>query len=92
MWKKRFQEDVNFNQKESRVNSHSLGLSFFRRFRSPTVFLKVSCNGDFLLPIVVGILEKIFDVIGIVFSYEFVKKEAVNFGLGLQGNMLLRNL
>ena len=64
MWKKRFQEDASFNQRESRVNSHSLGLGFFRRFRSPTVFLKISCNGDFLLPIVVGMLEKNCDVIG----------------------------
>ncbi|KAA0052933.1 bifunctional nuclease 2 isoform X1 [Cucumis melo var. makuwa] len=63
MWKKRFQEDVNFNQRESRVNSPSLGLGFFRRFRSPTVFLKISCNGDFLLPIVVGeyAIEKLID-------------------------------
>ncbi|XP_038905904.1 bifunctional nuclease 2 [Benincasa hispida] len=64
MWKKRFQEDATFNQRESsRVNSHSLGLGFFRRFRSPTVFLKISCNGDFLLPIVVGeyAIEKLID-------------------------------
>ncbi|XP_022923551.1 bifunctional nuclease 2-like [Cucurbita moschata] len=63
MWKKRFQEDANFNQIESRVNSPLLGLGFFRRFRSPTVFLKISCNGDFLLPIVVGeyAIEKLID-------------------------------
>ncbi|XP_022971524.1 bifunctional nuclease 2-like [Cucurbita maxima] len=63
MWKKRFQEDASFNQRESQVNSHSLGLGFFRRFRSPTVFLKISCNGDFLLPIVVGeyAIEKLID-------------------------------
>ena len=88
MWKKRFQEDTNFNQIESRVNSPSLGLGFFRRFRSPTVFLKISCNGDFLLPIVVGILDQNFVVIGFVFLMNL----AVSFGLCLQGNMLLRNL
>ncbi|KAF3789114.1 Bifunctional nuclease [Nymphaea thermarum] len=38
-------------------NAHtisSLGESFFRQFRNPTIFLKIACDGDFWLPIVVG--------------------------------------
>ncbi|PON49957.1 Bifunctional nuclease domain containing protein [Parasponia andersonii] len=36
---------------------------FLHRFQSPTIFLKVSCDGDFLLPIVVGefAIEKLVD-------------------------------
>ncbi|KAM1261520.1 hypothetical protein ACFX14_026752 [Malus domestica] len=32
----------------------TLGRNFVQRFQSPTIFLKISCDGDFLLPIVVG--------------------------------------
>ncbi|XP_009344815.1 bifunctional nuclease 2 isoform X2 [Pyrus x bretschneideri] len=32
----------------------TLGRNFVHRFQSPTIFLKISCDGDFLLPIVVG--------------------------------------
>ncbi|XP_022145351.1 uncharacterized protein LOC111014826 isoform X2 [Momordica charantia] len=88
MWKRRFQEDANFNQRESRGNSHSLGLGFLRRFRSPTVFLKISCNGDFLLPIVVGeyAIEKLIDCqLGIENGdspdlFEFIQNLMVKFG------------
>ncbi|XP_057962866.1 bifunctional nuclease 2 isoform X3 [Malania oleifera] len=52
--------------KESRVDVNSLGLGFLRRFQSPTIFLKISCDGDFLLPIIVGELavEKLIDTLG----------------------------
>lgn len=42
--------------KESRDDVNSVGQDFLRRFQSPTIFLKISCDGDFLLPIIVGIL------------------------------------
>ncbi|KAH0969219.1 hypothetical protein GBA52_028944, partial [Prunus armeniaca] len=32
----------------------TLGRNFLQRFQNPTIFLKISCDGDFLLPIVVG--------------------------------------
>ncbi|KAE8693460.1 hypothetical protein F3Y22_tig00110812pilonHSYRG00120 [Hibiscus syriacus] len=38
----------------SRPKSTSIGQSFLSRFPSPTIFLKISCDGDFLLPIIVG--------------------------------------
>ncbi|KAE8709477.1 hypothetical protein F3Y22_tig00110330pilonHSYRG00007 [Hibiscus syriacus] len=38
----------------SRPKIASIGQSFLSRFRSPTIFLKISCDGDFLLPIIVG--------------------------------------
>ena len=31
--------------------------SFLHRFHNPTIFLRISCDGDFLLPIVVGICK-----------------------------------
>lgn len=34
--------------------SNSIGPGLLQRFQSPTIFLKISCDGDFLLPIVVG--------------------------------------
>ncbi|XP_074304986.1 bifunctional nuclease 2 [Silene latifolia] len=41
----------------------SVGLSILRRFRHSTMFLKVSCEGNFLLPIVVGevAVERLLD-------------------------------
>ncbi|BBH08071.1 Wound-responsive family protein [Prunus dulcis] len=32
----------------------TLGRNILQRFQNPTIFLKISCDGDFLLPIVVG--------------------------------------
>ncbi|CAN6463932.1 unnamed protein product [Victoria cruziana] len=32
----------------------SVGDSFFRQFQNPTIFLKIACDGDFWLPIIVG--------------------------------------
>ncbi|KAL9229572.1 hypothetical protein vseg_005024 [Gypsophila vaccaria] len=37
-----------------RSSVNSVELSILKRFRHPTMFLKISCEGDFLLPIVVG--------------------------------------
>ncbi|XP_065856660.1 bifunctional nuclease 1 isoform X2 [Euphorbia lathyris] len=49
----------------SRPSSDSsfVGHEFLRRFQSPTIFLKVSCDGEFLLPIIVGefAIEKLLD-------------------------------
>lgn len=44
--------------KEPGVDVTSIGREFLRRFQSPTFFLKISCDGDFLLPIIVGMLIK----------------------------------
>lgn len=40
--------------REPRAKSNFIGPGFLQRFQSPTIFLKISCDGDFLLPIVVG--------------------------------------
>ncbi|XP_010557505.1 PREDICTED: bifunctional nuclease 2 isoform X2 [Tarenaya hassleriana] len=39
---------------ESRVGVSTIALGFLRRFKYPTIFLKISCDGDYLLPIIVG--------------------------------------
>ncbi|KAK8965680.1 hypothetical protein KSP40_PGU017797 [Platanthera guangdongensis] len=38
----------------AQFNVHSIGHGFLQRFQSPTVFLKIACAGDLLLPIIVG--------------------------------------
>lgn len=40
--------------KDFRAGINTIGLGILRRFQHPTIFLKISCEGDFLLPIVVG--------------------------------------
>ncbi|XP_027073374.1 bifunctional nuclease 2-like [Coffea arabica] len=40
--------------KDPRSQVHPIGSGFLRRFESPTIFLKISCDGDFILPIIVG--------------------------------------
>ncbi|KAJ0039664.1 hypothetical protein Pint_28589 [Pistacia integerrima] len=54
-----------FRAKISRDDVTSIGQHFLRRFQSPTIFLKISCDGDFLLPIIVGefAVEKILDAL-----------------------------
>ncbi|KAF8405474.1 hypothetical protein HHK36_010380 [Tetracentron sinense] len=49
--------------KESRADVSSFGHEFLRRFQSPTIFLKIDCDGDLLLPIIVGefAIEKLID-------------------------------
>ncbi|KAL6222219.1 hypothetical protein ACLB2K_005611 [Fragaria x ananassa] len=65
MQKRMFQEETNWNTstklrpfsvQATRPRSvlDKLGRNFLQRFQSPTIFLKISCDGDFLLPIVVG--------------------------------------
>ncbi|XP_048230881.1 bifunctional nuclease 2 isoform X2 [Ricinus communis] len=51
--------------RESRRDTSFVGYEFLRRFQSPTIFLKVSCDGDFLLPIIVGefAIEKLIDAL-----------------------------
>lgn len=39
---------------DPRTQVSPMGSDFLRRFQSPTIFLKISCDGDFLLPIAVG--------------------------------------
>ncbi|XP_020677699.1 bifunctional nuclease 2 isoform X2 [Dendrobium catenatum] len=63
-WKQGFIEETKlhlsgkkypFSSHRRRVdNVHSVGHDFLRRFQSPTVFLKIACDGDLLLPIIVG--------------------------------------
>lgn len=36
---------------------HPVGSDFLPRFGSPTIFLKISCDGYFVLPIIVGIIS-----------------------------------
>lgn len=36
------------------VDVSFIGTGFLRRYESPTIFLKISCDGDFVLPIIVG--------------------------------------
>lgn len=40
--------------RDSRGDISSIGSGFLRQFQSPTIFLKSSCDGDYLLPIIVG--------------------------------------
>ncbi|XP_021731071.1 bifunctional nuclease 2-like [Chenopodium quinoa] len=49
--------------KDRKNDINSIGLNILRSFRHPTIFLKISCEGDFLLPIVVGefAVEKLID-------------------------------
>ncbi|OAY57618.1 bifunctional nuclease isoform X2 [Manihot esculenta] len=74
MLRQGFQEDMRWRlpgrwnpfdvlSQESRPDMSFIGYEFLRRFQSPTIFLKVSCDGDFLLPIIVGefAIEKLID-------------------------------
>ncbi|XP_059454314.1 bifunctional nuclease 2-like [Corylus avellana] len=40
--------------KKPRVGVDLIGKDLFHHFQSPTIFLKISCDGEFLLPIIVG--------------------------------------
>lgn len=48
---------------DSKSDFKSSGHEFLRRFQSPTIFLELACNGDLILPIIVGefALEKLID-------------------------------
>ncbi|XP_052197887.1 bifunctional nuclease 2 isoform X2 [Diospyros lotus] len=61
-----FQEEAKWQssaQSFPRNEVSSIGPAFLRHFQSPTIFLKISCDGDFLLPIIVGefAIEKLID-------------------------------
>ncbi|XP_024032856.1 bifunctional nuclease 2 isoform X2 [Morus notabilis] len=71
MRRRGFQEDsrggnlfpFSIQRKEWRVDANFVGPGFLQRFQNPTIFLKISCDGEFLLPIVVGELavERLLD-------------------------------
>ncbi|KAJ0236613.1 Wound-responsive family protein [Hirschfeldia incana] len=48
----------------TRVGVLPIGLGFLRQFKHPTIFLKISCDGDYLLPLIVGdaAVEKLLDL------------------------------
>lgn len=65
LWKQGFIEETKWHSAAQKhpfsshrrgvdLNVHSIGHGFLRRFQSPTVFLKIACDGDLLLPIIVG--------------------------------------
>lgn len=56
-----FQEDIKWKSSSSKIfpfSNNSINQGFLQRFQSSTMFLKISCDGDFLLPIVVGSYTK----------------------------------
>ncbi|KAF7829012.1 bifunctional nuclease 2 isoform X1 [Senna tora] len=71
MWRHGFREELqwkssipsvplSFQAKNPRTE---LRQGFLQRFKNPTIFLKISCDGDYVLPIVVGkfAIEKLLD-------------------------------
>ncbi|XP_022741744.1 bifunctional nuclease 2-like isoform X10 [Durio zibethinus] len=59
MLRQGFQEDIKWKSTRSQLpisgaKISSIGQAFLSRFPSPTIFLKISCDGDFLLPVIVG--------------------------------------
>ncbi|KAL9691634.1 hypothetical protein QQ045_012059 [Rhodiola kirilowii] len=61
--------------KEPQRNISSIGQGILRQFQNPTIFLKISCDGDFLLPIAVGghAIERLADA-----SWEAEKEDYPN--------------
>ncbi|XP_020217171.1 bifunctional nuclease 2 [Cajanus cajan] len=64
MWKHRFQwnssaPSIPFSATDDTLLRHA----FLQRFQNPTIFLRISCDGDYILPIVVGqiAIEKLMD-------------------------------
>ncbi|WCJ32734.1 Bifunctional nuclease 1 [Euphorbia peplus] len=51
--------------RQSRSHSSFVGPEILRSFQSPTIFLRVSCDAEFLLPIIVGefVVEKLLDTV-----------------------------
>jgi hypothetical protein len=45
-----------FPEKSLRKDDNLIRQGFLQRFQNPTIFLKISCDGDYVLPIVVGML------------------------------------
>ncbi|KAM3286513.1 bifunctional nuclease 2 isoform X1 [Capsicum chacoense] len=69
-----FQEETRWNSsaplvpfsshpKDRIADASSLGTGFLRRFKNPTIFLKISCDAEYVLPIIVGeyAVEKLID-------------------------------
>lgn len=72
---------------ESRVGVLPIGLGFLRQFKHPTIFLKISCDGDYLLPVIVGM-----HVYSFFYTLLLILSCVANFHhLYLQGMLLLRN-
>ncbi|XP_004512188.1 bifunctional nuclease 2 isoform X3 [Cicer arietinum] len=65
MWRHRFQPELQWKSPTSSRtdNNHLFRQGFLQRFQNPTIFLKISCDGDYVLPIVVGkiAIEKLID-------------------------------
>lgn len=63
MWRHRFQSELQrkspFPENSSRRDSNLFRQGFLQRFQNPTIFLKISCDGDYVLPIVVGMYAMI---------------------------------
>ncbi|XWS33918.1 hypothetical protein CRYUN_Cryun22dG0124100 [Craigia yunnanensis] len=58
MLRQGFEEDIKWQSSRrqspmSRAKITSIGQAFLSRFPTPTIFLKISCDGDFLLPVIV---------------------------------------
>ncbi|CAO2829481.1 unnamed protein product [Amaranthus hypochondriacus] len=85
---------VSSQMKDRRYEVNSIGLGILRQFRHPTIFLKISCEGDFLLPIVVGELaiERLIDSLSEDndgdYSNDFQLLRNVVFGLGNEVRMV----
>lgn len=69
-----FQEETRWNSsahlvpfslhsKDRIADASSLGTGFLSRFKNPTIFLKISCDAEYVLPIIVGeyAVEKLID-------------------------------
>lgn len=61
MWRHRFQDELqlkspklSFPQHSSRMDNSLFRQDVLQRFQNPTIFLKISCDGDYVLPIAVG--------------------------------------
>lgn len=65
-----FQEETRWNSssplvpfsshpKDRIADASSLGTGFLRRFKNPTIFLKISCDAEYVLPIIVGMYFQI---------------------------------
>ncbi|CAN8277724.1 unnamed protein product [Cochlearia groenlandica] len=64
MWLRHHLPPFSVKASDSRIGVLSIGLGFLRQFKNPTIFLKISCDGDYLLPLIVGdaAVEKLLDV------------------------------
>ncbi|XP_020579102.1 bifunctional nuclease 2 isoform X2 [Phalaenopsis equestris] len=76
------------HRREVDFNVDSIGHGFLRRFQSPTIFLKLACDGGLLLPIIVGefaIIRLIDSIAGEEHEecpnlLQFVKNIVIKFG------------